>query len=170
MARAGRELPAPPQQPLYETDFYSWALEQGALLRDRRFAELDVENLMDEVEALARGEARELRHRYATLLLHLLKWQFQPEQRSNSWIGTIRRSRRDITDHLDENPGLKPRREELFQRAYPSGRDGAVAETDLPVEHFPAENPYTLEQAMDPEFWPGGREMPARGARKRRRR
>src|SRR5919202_6902969 len=102
MARAKRELPAPS---LYESDFYSWALEQGALLREGRFAELDLENLIDEVEALARGEARELRHRYETLLAHLLKWEFQPERRSPSWEVTIGRERGDVAEHLDENPG-----------------------------------------------------------------
>jgi hypothetical protein len=168
MARAKRELLGPP--PVYETDFYSWALEQGALLRDRRFAELDVENLIDEVEALARGAAKELRHRYATLLAHLLKRQFQPERRSSSWEITIGRQRREIPEHLDENPGLQPRQAELFGKAYLTARDDAAIETGLPLGRFPAENPYTLEQAMDAEFWPGGREMLVRESRQRRRR
>jgi hypothetical protein len=165
MARARRELPA--QAPLYKTDFYSWALEQGALLRQGRFAELDAENMIDEVEALARGEAGELDSHYVTLLLHLLKWQFQPEQRSNSWSAAVRRSRIRIAKLLDQSPGLKPRRQELFESAYPEAREGAAGETNLPLDHFPAENPYALEQAIDLEFWPGGREMPARDMRKR---
>lgn len=165
MAIAKQDLP---ERSLYDRDFYSWALEQGSLLRSGRFAELDLENLIDEVEALARGEAGELDNRYATLLLHLLKWQFQPDQRSNSWGAAIRRSRIRIEKLLDRNPGLKPRRRELFEDAYAEAREGAAAETNLPSEHFPAENPYTLEQAMDPGFWPGGREMPAPGRGRRR--
>jgi hypothetical protein len=165
MASAKRELPVPP--PLYETDFYSWALEQGALLRERRLSELDLDNLIDEVEALARTEARELESRYGTLLQHLLKWEFQTSRRSNSWAVTIRRERDAIPKHLAKNPGLKPRRAELFAEAYDTGRADAAIETDLPLEHFPADNPYTLEQAMDAEFWPRGREMPARETGKR---
>lgn len=167
MAVAKRELPTPP---LYESDYYTWALEQAALLRGRRFGELDLENLIDEVDALARGEARELRSRYEMLLLHLLKWEFQPEKRSNSWAATVVRERGDVVEHLDENPGLKPRRQELFGKAYRGARAGAAAETNLPVEHFPAENPYALEQVLDEDYWPGGREMPARETRGRHRR
>jgi hypothetical protein len=167
MAVAKRELL---ERSLYDQDFYSWALEQGLLLRSRRFSELDLENLIDEVEALARGEVSELDNRYTTLLLHLLKWQFQPDQRSNSWRAAIRRSRIRIHKLLDQNPGLKPRQQELFDEAYPEAREGAAAETNLPSEHFPAELPYTLDKAMAPEFWPGGEEMPTRGAQKRRRR
>jgi hypothetical protein len=152
MAKARETLPRPD---LYERDFYSWALEQAALLRARRFAELDLENLAEEIDGLARGEARELRSRYVTLLMHLLKWEFQPKRRSPSWKATIVRERVEIEDHLDENPGLKPRQPELFARAYRSARAGAAAETNLPVDRFPAACPYTRDQAMDEAFWPG---------------
>ena len=155
MARAKRELPAPG---LYESDYYGWALEQGALLREGRFGELDLEHLIDEVEALARGEARELRHRYETLLQHLLEWQFRPDRRSSSWTVTVGRERDDIAEHLAENPGLKPRQLELFTKAYRRARVSAALETTLLLSRFPVANPYTLEQATDPEFWPGGQE------------
>jgi hypothetical protein len=167
MAKARHELPSPS---LYETDFYSWALEQGALLRQRRLAELDLDNLAEEVEDLGKGQADQLESRYETLLLHLLKWQFQPDQRSNSWAAAIQRSRMGVSKVLKKNPGLKPRRQELFESAYPEARQGAAEETNLPSEHFPPGNPYTLEQATDPEFWPGGRELRAPGIRKRSRR
>jgi hypothetical protein len=152
MAKA-RETP--PRPDLYERDFYSWALEQAALLRARRFAELDLENLAEEIDGLARGEARELRSRYVTLLMHLLKWGFQPERRSPGWIETIVRERDELEELLDGNPGLKPRQDELFAKAYRSARKRAAAETRLPMGHFPATCPHTRRQAMDDAFWPG---------------
>lgn len=155
---------------LYERDFYSWALEQAEHLRARRFDRLDLDNLIEEVEDLAGRHADTLESRYRTLLAHMLKWQFQPDKRTRSWKGTIIRERGDIPDHLAKHPGLKPRRQELFADAYRGARRDAMVETGLPVEHFPAENPYTLEQAMDPEFWPGGQDMPAKVPGKRRRR
>jgi hypothetical protein len=164
MARAKRELPAPG---LYESDFYSWALEQAKLLREGRFGELDLENVAEEVEDLGRRQADELGSRYETLLMHLLKWEFQPERRSHSWEATIGRERDKITDHLLENPGLKPRRQELFAKAYKGGRSGAAVETNLPLGRFPATNPYALDKAMDPEFWPSGRDMPSPEGRRR---
>jgi hypothetical protein len=163
MARAKRELPTPP---LYETDFYSWALEQAALLRERRFAGLDLDNLVEEVEDLGRRKTDELESRYETLLHHLLKWEFQPDQRSRSWLVTVQRERWQIAKLLRKNPGLKPRRAELFGEAFEDARQEAALETGLPVERFPAENPYSLDHAMDVDFWPGGRDMPVRKPRR----
>jgi hypothetical protein len=111
----------------YEGDFYGWALEQAAHLRAGRLDQLDSENIAEELDGLARSEARELRSRYAVLLAHLLKWRFEPERRSVSWSATIRRERREIAEHLAENPGLKPRRAELFAKAYLTARDNASA-------------------------------------------
>lgn len=150
-----KTLDAPRHPDLHERDFYAWALEQAAHLRAGRLAELDLANLAEEIESLARAEARELRTRYATLLIHLLKWEFQPERRVSGWAGTIARERIEIEDLLDEDPGLKPRRFELFAKAYRSARAGATAETELPLSRFPAACPYTREQAMDEAFWPG---------------
>lgn len=150
-----KTLDAPPRADLYERDYYTWALEQAALLRAHRFAELDLENLAEEVEDLGKREAKELQSRLETLLAHLLKWHFQPEHRSHSWAGTIRRERGKIARHLAQNPGLKPRRAELFAEASIDAPKDAAIETNLPVDRFPAGCPYTYEQAMDDAFWPG---------------
>lgn len=152
----------------YDSDFYSWALRQAALLRERRFDLLDVENLAEEVEDLARRHADALQSRYETLIQHLLKWEFQPQERSYSWMGTIRRERGKIAQLLKKFPGLKPLSLELFRDAFDAARVEAAIDADLPIEHFPEVCPYTPEQAMDPEFWPGGRDMPVRDGRRRR--
>ena len=152
MAKARETLS---ERDLYQRDYYSWALEQAALLRARRFAEMDLENLAEEIDGLARAEARELRSRYATLLSHLLKWELQPERRSHSWAATITRERDAILDHLGENPGLKPRQAELFAKAFRGARADAAAETNMPLTRFPAACPYTFDQAMSETFWPG---------------
>lgn len=154
---------------LYEADFYSWALEQAQLLRDGRYTELDLGNLAEEVEDLARKQADELENHYAALLHYLLRWQFEPEQRSHGWAGRIRLARLKLTEHLEGNPGLKLRRGELFAEACDEARANAAIEADLRIEHFPDQNPYTLDQAMDPDFWPGGQEMPDRDRRAPRR-
>jgi hypothetical protein len=150
----------------YEEDGYSWALEQAEVLRARRFDLLDAENVAEEIEDLGKSLANELRSRYGTLVTHLLKWQIQPERRSHNWAGTIRRERREIERHLRLDPGLKARREELFADACDTARDDATVETNLPPSRFPESCPYSLEQAMDPAFWPGGEEMPPRPRRR----
>lgn len=153
----------------YEADGYGWALQQAEILRARRFDLLDVENVAEEIESLGKSLANELRSRYGTLLTHLLKWQFQPERRSYSWAGTIRRERGAIAKHLRDNPGLKPRRAELFEDSYPEAFQQAVVETNLPPGRFPDLCPYSLEQAMQLDCWPGGEELPAKLGRRGRR-
>lgn len=154
---ATAKLEAPPEaaeRSLYERDFYTWAMRQAALLRERRFDELDVENVAEEIETLERSEARELRSSYRLLLMHLLKWRHQPKRRSRSWAGTIVRERQNAQLGLQENSGLKPLQVKLFAEAYLLARKEAEAETGLPLSTFPETCPYPLEQALDDDFWP----------------
>ena len=139
---------------LYEADGYSWAMAQAEALRRRSANEIDWDNVAEEIESLGKSFANELRSRYVVLLSHLLKWLFQPERRSRSWEATIRTQRLQIADHVAENPGLKSRQADLFMKAYRVARSEASGETDLPIETFPEESPFTLEDAMDEGFWP----------------
>lgn len=138
----------------YNTDFYAWTLEQAQRLKTGQWEDLDIENLVEEIESLGRREKRELRNRLRVLLGHLLKWQYQPEQRSNSWRSTVKEQRRRIMQHLEENPSLQPYLQEAFQLGYEDGVDLAVQETNLPEETFPTTCPYTLEQTLDAKFLP----------------
>ena len=139
---------------LYERDFYSWAMQQAALLRARRLDELDVENVAEEIESLGRSEAKELRSSYRVLLMHLLKWRYQPKHRSRSWAATIVRERQNAQLGVQENPGLNSLQAELFAEAYRLARKEAAVETGLPLTTFPETCPHSLEQALDEEFWP----------------
>lgn len=73
----------------YETDVIAWANEQARLLRAGLLSQLDIEHIADEIEDVGKSEKREIRNRMALLLAHLLKWQYQPIYRGNSWIRTI---------------------------------------------------------------------------------
>lgn len=139
---------------LYDDDVYTWAITQADALRRRSANEIDWDNVAEEIEGVGKSQASELRSRYVILLAHLLKWQFQPERRSRSWEAAIETQRGVIAEHLAENPGLKSRRDELFGRGYFEARGVAGAETELGRAAFPETNPYTLAQAMDPDFWP----------------
>lgn len=139
---------------LYEQDLYSWALRQAELLRARRFADLDLENVAEELESLGKEQAHKLESALRVLLLHLLKWKYQPQRRSRSWRGTVVRERTNAERVLEDNPGLKPRREQLFATAYGGTRKEAAAETGLALATFPEAAPFSLAQALDEEFWP----------------
>jgi hypothetical protein len=139
---------------VYESDFYAWAMEQAALLRARRFDAADIDNIAEEIESMGRGEKRELVNRLAVLLLHLLKWQFQPGFRSPSWSATIREQRLRLRDHLDDNPSLKAHLDVALARGYRLAVIGAARETGLPESAFPKSAPHGFEQAADDAFWP----------------
>ncbi len=125
------------------------------LLKAQQWNQLDTLNLIEEIEALGRKERQELRNQLGVLLGHLLKWQFQPYKRSNSWLGTFIREQRDQNRLLlQDSPSLKPYLDEVFLAAYELGLALAIRETQLGEQVFPEECPYTPEQAMNPEFLP----------------
>ena len=141
-------------QRLYDQDFYAWANEQAGLLRDGRFSEADMEHIAEEIESMGKTEKRELVSRLTVLLLHLLKWQFQPLFRSRSWRATINVQRDDLDDHLTDNPSLKATLSQTIPRAYRKAVMAAGAETGLSDASFPTDCPWPFERMMDPEFWP----------------
>ena len=149
------QIPGALTQNLYETDFYSWTQEQVKLLRHKQWNQLDLPNLIEEIESLGKQQRAELRNRLKVLIGHLLKWEYQPERRSRSWLMTIRVQRRDIQELLEENPSLKPYLEEALQKIYESGRDLAVGETNLPLKTFSDNCSYMLEDIVRDGFYPG---------------
>lgn len=139
---------------LYEVDFYAWTQQQIELLKEQAWHSLDVQNLIEELASLGRRERQELKNRLSVLLGHLLKWQFQHQQRSNSTLATIREQRDQLAILLDENPSLKPYLPEALASAYKSGLNLAVRETGLPYETFPFEYLYLLKAVLDEAFLP----------------
>ena len=122
----------------YEADFAQWAESQAAALRDGRFADVDIENVSEEIESLSRSDRRELRSRLTTLMLHLLKFQYQPERATPSWRLTILEQVAKIDELLEESPSLKPAFAEFYPAAYGRARREASVETELPLATFPA--------------------------------
>ena len=139
----------------YDLDFHAWAFAQAEALRRRSANDLDWENIAEEVESLGRQQRSELRKRLVVLLAHLLKWEFQPRRRGRSWTNTIFRQRADLDELLEGNPSLLPARDELFSIAYVRARKEAALTTRLPLETFPESPPFTLAQAIDPDWLPG---------------
>lgn len=139
----------------YNKDLVAWSDEQAAALRAGNWSALDIENISEEIAALGRNDARATRSHLAQLLMHLLKWEFQPGLRSNSWRVTITVQRDDIADLLDESPSLRGRLPEFMDKAWPRARKDAMLETGLPAAAFPIDCPYSIEQALDEAFFPG---------------
>jgi hypothetical protein len=144
----------PAKTQLYDRDFYAWSRQQAELLRAGKLAEADIEHIAEEIDSMGRTEKRELVSRLSVLLLHLLKWRYQPDKRGPSWEASIRVQRNRLADHLDDNPSLKPLLPKALASAYRDASLEAVAETGLPSATFPETCPWTVEQVLDSGFWP----------------
>jgi hypothetical protein len=139
---------------LYESDFFGWTRQQAELLKSGKVFELDTEHLLEEIEAMGRSERRELTRRFEVLLMHLLKWRYQPELRGRSWQLTIIEQRRRIAKLLAANPSLKPEVDSCFLDAYDDARFSAMKETGLPLKTFPEQSPFDIRESLDLDYLP----------------
>ncbi len=138
----------------YERDFYAWTQEQANLIRQGKLSEIDTLHLIDEIESMGRSEKRALKSRLAVLLMHLLKWQYQPAFRGTSWTVTIRNQRWEISELLEDNPSLNPWATDTMLEAYKQARLNAQTETGLSLANFPEVCPWSFEQITTDEFFP----------------
>jgi Domain of unknown function DUF29 len=139
---------------LYDRDFVGWTEQVVEALRRGDWAALDVANLIEEVEALGKSDRRAIKSRLEVLLMHLLKWQFQPEQRSRSWQATILEQRLRIAEILEDSPSLKNYWPTVVDAAYDGARKLAAIETGLAVEQFPVGCEYSIGQMLDETYLP----------------
>jgi Domain of unknown function DUF29 len=134
---------------LYEQDFHQWTQQMATVLRNGHFDQLDIENIAEEIESLGRSDKRELKRRLTVLLMHLLKWHYQPEQRSNSWRATITEQRIRILDLLSESPSLIHYLKGEVDRCYTNAKTLAADETGLAPTIFPQDCPYLLTEVLE---------------------
>ena len=141
-------------QSLYEQDFLLWLETTTKLLKEQRFTELDLANLIEEIEDMGKSSKSALRSNLIVVLLHLLKWKYQAEKQSKSWQLSIFEHRRRLNDDFQDSPSLKRYYAEIFSKCYQNACQQAVIETGMSLEKFPVESPFTLEQVLDSEFLP----------------
>ena len=136
----------------YDSDFYSWSQQQGRLVREGRWSEVDRENVAEEIESLGREQFDKLESAIRIILIHMLKSDHQPKKRSRSWALSIYALRLDLEDVLSDNPGLKLRIAEAIDRAHRKARAEAAKETGLKLSTFPATCPYSFADITSRPF------------------
>jgi hypothetical protein len=142
---------------LYDEDFYAWTQEQAALLREGAVHALDLANLAEEIESVGKRDRRALGSHLRNLILHLLKWQYQPSGRvtGHSWRSSIRNARAEIAVLIEDSRGFEHEVPRLIERWYPLARLDAADETRLPLLTFPDTCSWTKAEILDQDFWPG---------------
>lgn len=138
----------------YSTDFNLWIRETAQLLRDRHWHAIDLPSLIEEVEDLGKRERRAITSQLTRLLLHLLKWQYQPQRRSESWLDSITDARTQIELAIEDSPSLKSYPAETLEESYRRSRRQAAKQTRLDVTTFPQSCPYPLSLALSEDWLP----------------
>jgi hypothetical protein len=139
---------------LHDMDHFGWLEQQTLLLKTGQLGALDVEHLTEELELAVGNERREIYRRFRILIGHLLKWQYQPDQRSASWSGTIRVQRKDLKKLLKDSPSLRRFLEVEARDAYVDAVELASFETGIPESTFPKYNPFSIEELLSDDVWP----------------
>ncbi|TYQ31302.1 DUF29 domain-containing protein [Pseudanabaena sp. UWO310] len=139
---------------VYEQDYLLWLEMTSEQLRTGKLENLDIENLLEEIESMARKEKVALESNLEVLLMHLLKYQYQVNKRTSSWQYTIDEHRSRILKAIKVSPSLKPHLKQVFDECYQEGRRKAAIETGLNISTFPSESPFSQEQTLNPDFLP----------------
>ncbi|MBK1695130.1 hypothetical protein CKO09_10320 [Chromatium weissei] len=128
----------------YDADFFLWTQQQADLLRQGQLTAIDITNLAEEIDNMGKRDRRALTSHLANLLLHLLKWDYQPVRRSTSWRLSIRNARQEIELILNDSPSLRQQLPTLIDTAYPIARRNAADETGLPLTDLPELCPFNI--------------------------
>ena len=132
---------------LYERDYSQWAEAMADLLASGNLTELDIENLVEEVRDLSKRERDSLLSSLRLIIHHLLKWDYQPQLRSRSWLVTVQRERSNVADYLADSPSLKKyMTDEYLGKIYKKAKLDAIAETGLDM---PDVCPYTVGDVVN---------------------
>jgi hypothetical protein len=151
-------MAGPGNAPSYEDDFVAWLEDQAQRARRGETESLDLENIAEELEGMARSDRREIRNRLTVLLTHLLKYQYQPRRRSSAWLGTIGEQRSRIATVIDDSPSLRSFPHSVLDRCYVEARSRAAIETRLSERDFPERCPFPLEDVFNLGWLPSERQ------------
>jgi hypothetical protein len=141
---------------MYLADFNSWIDQITKLMRERRWQEIDVAHLIEEIEDLGKSERRGIASQLTRLLLHLLKWQYQPQRRSDSWLDSITDARTQIELAIEDSPSLKNYPAEQLEESYQRACRQASKQTSIAIAAFPNLCPYALELVLSEDWLPEG--------------
>ncbi|MGL5872929.1 MAG: DUF29 domain-containing protein [Xenococcaceae cyanobacterium] len=134
---------------LYDRDFSLWIDTTVEQLKHKKLDNIDWENLIEEIESLGKSEKNALKSNLRILLMHLLKWEFQQDRRSNSWSYTITEHNIRINNAFQDSPSLKSYFADIFDDCYRDARKLAAKQTGLDINIFPVSCPFAREDVLN---------------------
>src|SRR5215510_3862031 len=138
----------------YDTDVYAWSQEQAALLDGKQWDALDIANLIEEILSVGASQYTAVSSAVYQILVHLLKWHYQPARQSRSWRVSLLEHRSGIPRRLRRAPSLAREIPLMLVEEHPAACRKASAQTGLPLTTFPDACPWTAAQVLDVNLWP----------------
>jgi hypothetical protein len=132
----------------YEQDVCAWSEQTAAALRDRRLDGVDWDAVAEEILDVSKRERSKLESALRQVLVHMLKWQFQPGKRTRSWELSIIEHRLRAKRVLEENPSLRRSAHVVVFYAYAIARVRAAKQTGIELDVFPEQCPFTLADVL----------------------
>jgi hypothetical protein len=134
---------------IYEQDLVLWARTTAQLLREKRWEAIDLPHLIEEIEDLGKSERSAIGSQMERIMVHLLKWQYQPQRRSDSWLDSINDGRSQIRRKIEDSPSLRNYPEAILQKEYARARREASRQTGLALNIFPESCPFAITQVLE---------------------
>lgn len=150
----------PDSASLYDEDFHAWIRHQIGLLQQRRLDSLDLDNLIEELEAVGRAEKRSVFANMRVILQHLLQLRARTTGPAEAWKTAISVHRVYLAEDFRTSPSLRPYAVAILPECYDRARSHAAEQTGLPLSGFPPDCPETLDQVLDPGYLPGNKDGP----------
>lgn len=148
------------QDAAYEQDFYAWTQAQAAAIRragaSRVNADIDWENVAEEIESLGRSDFRSVRSHLETIIEHLLKLMVSPAtDPRRGWRRSVGNARIDIETYLTRSlrNDIEPVVGDIYRTTRRRAARGLI-DDELSIGDLPEQCPWTLDQLLDEEFWP----------------
>jgi hypothetical protein len=143
---------------LYDTDFTAWAEQTARLLREGRFADIDMPALIEEIDGLSRSDRKAIYNQLKRLLFHLLKMAYFSEHHYKragaGWKRTVVSARNEIEEAITDSPTLAHYPATRLAEAYAKVKMEASVLPGFPDDVVPESCPWLIEEILDPAFFP----------------
>ena len=122
------------------------------LVEDQEYEEAVI-GLHELEENMSQQQRKALKSHLVRLMMHLLKWRYQPDKRSTSWTRTIVNARIEIRDAREAMPSLNEAFiESIWEKAFQDAIAQAKAEMNLSRKDIFEPAPLTWEEVFEDEY------------------
>ncbi len=136
----------------YEQDYYQWTQAMVKALKERDYASIDWENLIEEIDDMGKSQKRAIESLLMRLTEHLLKLKYWDEEKARNgkhWRSEIVNFRVMLHKRLKDSPSLKTKLDETYKEIFPGCKRSVEQLFNLPEKVE-----LDLNQILDEDWFP----------------